>query len=154
MKLSKELCEVANRFCFAITVATSLILSGCDYDPLKKVNVSGTVTFDGGPCPGPGRVTFSPIEVAEGAPKRPAVGGFKADGSYEAMSFRPGDGLVPGTYMASVACFDSSKLSGSPSDDEFRNANYVSEDFKPVELIVEAGSGSIEFDIDVPKRVQ
>lgn len=136
----------------ALAISACTILPGCENDPLKKVQVRGTVTFDGGPCPEEGRVTFSPVEIPEGLPKRPAIGGFNTDGAYEAMSFRPGDGIVPGKYKVAVACFDSSKLSGAPSDAEYRNASYVSEDFEPLELVIEPGSSAITFDIDVAKR--
>lgn len=140
------------RMLIVVAIAACIALPGCENDPLKKVQVRGTVTFDGGPCPEAGRVTFSPIEIPEGLPKRPAVGGFQTDGTYEAMSFRPGDGLVPGKYKVAVACFDSSKLSGAPSDAEYRNASYVSENFVPLDLVVEPGSSDITFDIDVAKR--
>jgi len=143
---------VLRRQSFGAALAFCLVLAGCDSDPLQKVQVRGTVTFDGGPCPGAGRVTFSPIEVAAGLPVRPATGSFNADGVYAAMSFRPDDGLVPGKYLVGVACFDPSKLSGSPSDAEYHNASYVSEDFKPKVLVVEAGSGVMEFNLDVTKR--
>lgn len=133
-------------------VAIALIALGCQDDPLAKVRVHGIVTFDGGPCPAAGRVTFSPIEVANGAPRRPAAGVFETDGAYEAMSFRPGDGLIPGKYLVGVACFDPAKLSGAPSDQEFMAASYVADDFQPAELIVEPGSGPIEFNFDVPRR--
>jgi hypothetical protein len=125
---------------------------GCSRDPLQKVNVHGKVTFDGQACPGSGRLTFAPIEVAAGMPNRMGSGKFDTDGEYAASSFRPGDGLVPGRYNVGVACFDSSMLSGAPGDDEFRRASYVREDFKPPELVVESGSGPIEFNIDVPLR--
>ena len=95
------------------TVVSVAALAGCNHDPLKKVHVHGTVTFDGGTCPGAGRITFSPMEVAAGIPRRPASGKFQEDGKYDAMSFRPGDGLMPGKYSVGVACFDPSKLSGA-----------------------------------------
>ncbi len=142
----------SRRHSLGVVLVFCLVLAGCDSDPLQKVQVRGTVTFDGGPCPGAGGVTFSPIEAAEGLPVRPATGRFNADGVYAAMSFRPDDGLIPGKYLVGVACFDPAKLSGSPSDAEYHNASYVSEDYKPKELIVEAGSGTIEFNLDVPKR--
>ncbi len=135
------------------TVVSVTALAGCDYDPLKKVHVHGTVTFDGGTCPGAGRITFSPVEIAAGLPRRPASGKFQEDGKYEAMSFRPGDGLIPGKYSVGVACFDPSKLSGAPSDDEFRKASLVGKSFQPLELVVEPGSDSVEFNIDVPLRL-
>ena len=68
------------------------------------------------------------------------------------MSFRPGDGIVPGKYSVGVACFDPTMLSGAPGDAEYRKASLVDESFEALELIVEPGSGSIEFNIDVPKR--
>jgi hypothetical protein len=143
---------VPRSFYVGAIMAVSVGLPGCEHDPLQKVQVHGKVTFDGGACPGPGRVTFSPMEVPEGLPMRPGSGSFAADGAYQAMSFRPGDGLVPGKYQVGVACFDPSKLSGAPSDAEFRDASYVSEDFSPPELVVEPGSGVLEFNLDVPKR--
>jgi hypothetical protein len=135
---------------FAIVLFIPLV--GCNNDPLRKVSVHGTVTFDGEVCPGAGRVTFSPVEVAEGMPNRPAAGKFYEDGKYEAMSFRPGDGLVPGKYSVGVACFDPAKLSGAPGDDDYRKASLVGESFEPLELIIKAGSGPVEFNIDVPLR--
>lgn len=129
-----------------------IALLGCSKDPLQKVHVHGKVTFDGQACPGPGRVTFSPIEVAAGMPNRMGSGKFDTNGEYEATSFRPGDGLVPGRYKVGVACFDSSMLSGAPGDEEFLRASYVRESFQPPELVVEPGSGPIEFDLDVPLR--
>lgn len=131
---------------------TLLNLAGCNKDPLKKVEVHGTVTFDGQACPEQGRVVFSPIEIAEGLPKRPAFGKFGMDGRYEATSFRPGDGLVPGKYLVGVSCYDNSKVPGAPSDEDIKKASYVGEDFEALELIVEAGSSRVEFNIDVPKR--
>ncbi len=131
-----------------------LVPPGCGGDPLQKVKVQGTVTFDGGPCPGPGRVTFSPQKVADGFPMRIGRGKFQVDGKYQATSFQPGDGLVPGTYRVGVACFDASKLSGAPSDDEFRDASYVASDYEGEELVIEPGSAPITLNLDVPKRVR
>ena len=110
-------------------LVSSCLLCGCEGDPLKKVQVTGNVTFDGGACPGPGRITFTPTAVAEGLPRRPASGAFEVDGAYVATSFRPGDGIVPGTYLVSVACYEPSMLSGAPGDDRFRAASFVAEEF-------------------------
>src|SRR5690349_15978662 len=41
-----------------------VLFSGCKRgNGLPMVRVSGKVTFAGGPCPAPGNVTFTPIEV-------------------------------------------------------------------------------------------
>jgi len=125
---------------------------GCGGDGVRMVPVSGTVTFDGGPCPAPGRVTFSPVETAEGAPSRPAFGAFEEDGAYKVMSFRPGDGLFPGRYVVNVSCVDASKISNPPSDESYRRASYVAEGFEPKELVVEPRGGAVVFDFDVPRR--
>ncbi len=135
-----------------ILFALVFVSLGCKTDPLKKVQVTGKVTFDGKACPGPGRITFSPTEVAEGLPLRPASGEFQEDGIYTATSFRPGDGVVPGTYRVSVACYDASMLSGAPGDAEFKKASYVGDGFQSQELVIEPGSGPIEFNLDVPLR--
>lgn len=141
----------------SITVLTlagivSAALAGCNHDPLQKVQVTGTVTFDGGACPESGRVTFSPLEVAEGLPNRPASGSFGKDGKYRVYSFRPGDGVVPGRYSVSVSCFDPSKVSSVPNDAEILAASYVGHSFEPQELMIEAGSGTVTHDFDVPLR--
>lgn len=127
-------------------------IAGCNNDPLKKVHVSGVVTFDGQSCPDSGRVVFSPVEIPEGLPRRPAFGSFKQDGAYEATSFRPGDGLVPGKYLVGVTCYDNSMLPGAPSDADIARASYVAGDFEPIDFVVEPGSGSAELNIDVPLR--
>lgn len=131
-----------------VLVFTGLL--GCSPDPLQKVQVQGTVTFDGGACPERGRVTLSPLEVPDGLPMRPASGSFGTDGKYKVFSFRPGDGVVPGKYRVSISCFDPTKVSSVPSDAQIRAASYVGESFEPKELVVEAGSGTMEFDIDAP----
>ncbi len=143
---------VFRRAVIAAVLLVSCPFFGCKGDPLKKVQVTGKVTFDGGACPEPGRITFTPTAVAEGLPRRPASGAFEVDGAYVATSFRPGDGIVPGTYSVSVACYKASMLSGAPGDDRFRAASFVAEEFEPQELVVPAGSKPIQFDIDVPKR--
>lgn len=134
----------------ALAALSLFVFAGCDDNPM--VSVRGKVTFDGQACPGPGRIMFTPIEAAAGMPTRPASGAFSTDGVYEAGSFKPGDGLYPGRYQVGVACYDSSKLSGAPSDADFRKANYVSDNFQPPELLIEEGSAAMQFDLDVEKR--
>jgi hypothetical protein len=141
----------SNWYCTALLLLGASLF-GCNKDPLQKVEVHGTVTFDGKACPAAGRLTFSPIEVAAGLPNRLGFGKFETDGKYVATSFRPGDGLVPGRYSVGVACFNPAMLSSAPGDHEYRRASYVSESFQPQELVVEPGSGPVEFNLDVPLR--
>ena len=106
----------------------------------------------GRPVLPPGGLHSRRIKVAEGLPTRLGFGKFETDGNYIATSFRPGDGLVPGQYRVGVACFDPSMLSIAPGDHEYQRASYVKEGFQPQELVVEPGSGSVEYNVDVPLR--
>jgi hypothetical protein len=94
---------------------TCLMLSGCWNNLPKTIRVSGRVTFDGRPPPGPGTVYFLPQEAGEGFPSRPATGDFGADGQFRATTFEPGDGLMPGKYLMSVESWESPpNMSGNP----------------------------------------
>jgi len=90
-------------------------LSACGSNVPKTIRVSGRVTFDGQPPPGPGSVYFLPIEAAEGFPSRPATGDFDKDGHFKAKTFDPGDGLMPGKYILYVECWETPpNLEGKP----------------------------------------
>jgi hypothetical protein len=131
-------------------VGCALAAGGCDDSRLPLVPVSGVVTFDGGPCPGQGQVTFQPAEVEPGLPRRPAAGKFDRDGRYEATSFEPGDGLTPGRYKVVITCY--SGLPDPASSDPFGDINRVPADFQPEELVVAQGSDPIERNFDVPPK--
>ena len=129
-----------------------LLMSGCwGGNELGLVPVSGTITFSGGPPPAEGRITFSPTEVAPGKPRRPARGPFGTDGKFEAESFKPGDGLVPGTYKVGISCVKG-PYSDMASKEEIEALSYVPADFEPPNLVIEEGSGSVTYDLDVPKK--
>lgn len=74
------------------------VLSGCDGGP-GYVPVSGTVKFADGSVPQGevANVNFAP--VGEG---KAASGDIRADGSFELMSVKPGDGVLPGEYKVVV----------------------------------------------------
>jgi hypothetical protein len=131
--------------------AASLVAAvGCSggYDGL--VPVSGTVTFDGGPPPAGGFLSFVPIERAPGQPSRPARAVFQTDGAYEATSFQEGDGLFPGSYTVLVTC-NQGELDYSKKD-PFREASYVADDYEGQKLVVEDGSDEITLNIDAPLK--
>src|SRR5215213_2666404 len=81
-----------------------LPMLGCSGGNEGMIPVGGKITFDGSVPPAPGVVQFAPLELAEGRPKRTAIGQFSADGQYQASSFKPGDGLYPGKYFVTVIC--------------------------------------------------
>src|SRR5687768_5159019 len=114
---------------------------GCSGGYEGLIPVSGKVTFDGGPPPAAGVVTFMPLGRVEGKSTRPARAIFNTDGLFQAMSFREGDGVLPGQYNVTVSCnkgdVDYSKR------DPFNEVSYVAKDYKGQELTIEDGSDAI-----------
>lgn len=127
-----------------------VLVSGCD-EGLPTVPVFGTVTFAGGSPPARGTITFAPLEVAEGLPRRPGRGQFTPeDPAYEVRSFQPGDGLLPGRYAVTINCFTDKPNPAKP--ETFQTLNAVPNKWKPDELVIEAGSSAVEVNYDVPKK--
>ncbi|MBI2827112.1 MAG: hypothetical protein HYX69_20775 [Planctomycetia bacterium] len=124
-------------------------LFGCGAK-LATVPVHGKVTFNGGSCPAAGHITFSPLEVAAGMPRRPGSAQFDRDGCFKATSFAKGDGLLPGHYEVLISCFDGVPDASKPN--AFRDANFVPAAYKPERLIIEAGADPIEVRYDVPLK--
>jgi len=74
-------------------------LHGCGEDDGvgTRYPVRGTVTYKGQPVPN-GTVSF----MTEAKDGRSGGGGINPDGTYEASTVSPGDGLLPGRYKVSV----------------------------------------------------
>jgi hypothetical protein len=139
----------SGRLC-AIGVAAAT-LYGCrgGYD-FPMVPVRGQITFAGGSCPAAGNITFSPLEVEAGSPRRPGSAIFDKDGRFVITSFREGDGLIAGRYKVSITCF--SGLPDPSKPDPWGDVSYVPNDFHPPELVVERDSKPIELAYDVPAK--
>ena len=71
------------------------IAVGCGDGRPQRVPVSGKVLIDGAPLTR-GALRFNP---AEG---RVATGAIGADGTFELMTYEPGDGVVTGTHAVTV----------------------------------------------------
>jgi hypothetical protein len=126
------------------------LVLGCGKSGPGTVPVRGKVTFAGGLPPTNGTITFTPIKVQEGMPKRPGTAQFDKNGDFQAQSFKPGDGLFPGTYRPNVSCWMGNPDSNDPSS--FDRLNYVPKDFQPPDVVVDAKSGATEVTIDIPKK--
>ncbi|TWT94120.1 hypothetical protein Pla108_38320 [Botrimarina colliarenosi] len=145
---TKGLFDECLRYAMALTTGVCLIAIGCGGNGLPMIPVSGVVTFDGGPPPAGGRITFTPTEVLEGLPRRPGLGRFDSQGTFVVSSFRDGDGLVPGTYKVKVSC-----LRGLPDvsqRDSTASVSYVAPGYEPDPLVVEKDSRAMEVQFDVP----
>jgi hypothetical protein len=126
----------------------ALLLAGCGGSELPLVDVSGKVTFAGGPCPKPGSISFVP-ERPEGdsSLKRAGTARFNEDGVFDATSYEPGDGLLPGKYTAIIDCWE--RPPEQPQD--YQTLNHVPESYRP-EFEVPADQSSFEVNFDVPKK--
>lgn len=69
---------------------------GVKYPPTVKVR--GTVNYNGDPLTN-GTVTFTPMDQNEGRAAHAEIG---EDGTFVVSTFKPGDGIVAGTYAISV----------------------------------------------------
>jgi len=127
-------------------LAIWLLAGGCQKD-VGLVEVRGTITFSGGPCPAPGMIIFAPLEAASGENLRPASANFSTDGEFAATSFKPGDGLLPGTYRIRIQCWD------KPPHDFEPGISYLPEDYEPEHLVIESGTrGPIVLSYDIPPK--
>jgi hypothetical protein len=111
--------------------------------------VSGRVTFNGGPPPAVGHITYAlvPGTGAEGLPYRPGNAPFGADGQFVVTSFAEGDGLLPGSYTVRITC-----LSGPPSLGPLEGLSYVPLDWAPEKLVITGDEESVAVEYDVPPK--
>lgn len=117
------------------------VLCGCRGRGVQQVPVSGTVTLDGGPMPGPGTIYFTPVSATDGAPLRPSSAPFAADGRYVAGSFGEGGGLIPGSYKVAIHCWKiSPNMEGVPGE-SFIPQRYQSAGTSGLEFTVSSGGG-------------
>lgn len=125
-----------------------MLVIGCG-NPHGTVKVSGTVTVNGAPPPGPGTVTFTTVTAASGFPTRPAMAKFDTDGEYTTTSYEPGDGLIPGTYKVAVECYETPPNMEGKRVKSYIDAKYMNGETSGLELSVEPKSRPIKFDIDL-----
>lgn len=127
------------------------VLAGCGGSEMPMVPVSGTLTFNGGPPPARGAINFMLVDGTgkSGLPNRPGGATFGTDGKFVVSSYKQGDGLMPGTYTATVVCFVGSPSEADPSS--YARLSRVPEDYHP-ELIVQEGAEPIVVTLDVPEK--
>ena len=122
-------------------------LAGCGgSDRPKTVPISGRVSIDGQPPGEVGKVFFAPTQAASGYDKRPASGGFTADGKYRVMSWTPDDGLVPGHYVVSL-------MPGNPNATKIPQ-KYLQPVTSGLEVDVPVDHVKVEFDINLAHEVK
>ena len=100
-------------------------------------------------CQAAGDLTFVPVQVAAGFPTRPAKAEFNADGEYGAQSYKPGDGLYPGTYRVLVSCWEIPPTPDGPPGKSFIATRYQSRADSNLEVVVDATADHVEFPINL-----
>lgn len=141
----KQNCFGAIVFCFCIAI----VVSGCGPNGPKTIPVSGKITYDGGPWPKPGKLTFPCIVAAEGFSNRPGSAEFDVDGNFVAGSYRVGDGLLPGRYKVNVECWETPPA----MDESSPGKSYVPDDFQ-LEFEVKPTDTALTFLWDVPRPIR
>jgi hypothetical protein len=142
-------CKAARWWAVFPLAGAALVASlGCGGDGPETIPVHGKVTFGGGPPPAEGAVFFAPLSVEAGAQRRPGRARFGLDGAYEATSFEPGDGLVPGEYRVTVECWKTPPGMGGAGGTS--GVSFVGRGFEPPTLVVASDQDSVEFNLEVP----
>lgn len=135
--------------CLGGLATLCLLAIGCGPNRPETVRVKGRVTLGGGEWPAAGMIIFTPLEAAEGFPRRPGRAFFDRKGRFTVTTFSEGDGLIPGKYRAAVHC-------GEPVNDmdarakSYVPANYQSPARSGLELTVPPGSGTLNVEYDIP----
>ena len=128
------------------------IAIGCGSGLPQTVRVSGRVTFDGQSPPGPGTIYFLPQEAGPGFPSRPATGDFDKEGRFQAKTFEPGDGLMPGKYTMHVECYQTPpNMEGKPVKSHVPQ-KYQSAETSGFQLEITSNMGPQQVNLDIATR--
>ncbi len=97
------------------------VVSGCSDEPFDYIRAKGRITYeDGAPIPTEGglRLTFySEAPPVDGKYfPRPGSAMPDANGDFETMTMRPGDGLVPGRHQVTVSYMSRSTKDVLPTE--------------------------------------
>lgn len=144
----------AGRFVAWAILGVALLL-GCSRGRpgIEIVKAEGRVTVGGGPMPAAGRLLFLPQAVAGGGsearPSRPASATFAADGRFQATSWEPGDGLVPGAYAVVVECWQTPPTMDGPPAVSHVPAAYRAAETTPLTLDVPGGQKIVRAELDI-----
>lgn len=125
--------------------------SGCSKSPFDLAPVTGTVKYVDGTVPAAESrlIRFEPVATAGGpASHRPATAQVKPDGTFEAMTLKPGDGAMPGEYKVVLLFWKSHIKQDSVLPKEYGKAAST-----PLPVIsVKAGQKN-HFDLVIEKRL-
>lgn len=135
---------------FMLILAT-IFLCGCGPKMPDTIPVSGKVTCGGKEWPNPGMLYFAPKENSKGLLRRPATAKFAVDGTFEVTSFKPGDGLVQGTYIVTIECWKKTPSMQKPTGISAVPMKYQNQSTSDFIIDVDMTKPSIEINFDLLK---
>jgi hypothetical protein len=118
-----------------------LLLCGCGEKTDGLIPVSGTIKFADGTVP-IGESALIWFEATESGNKS-ASGTIEADGSFELMTFKPGDGVGPGKYKVVAKVYKSYREQTLAVPQQYADASAT-----PLEAIVDADNTHFDFVIE------
>lgn len=115
----------------SVLCAAPLIFWGCGGDSSDgrgTVMVTGVVKYNGTPVEN-ATVTLVPeAAVGPAGTRKGAFGRTAKDGTFKLITFKPGDGALPGKYKVMVSKFEASVGNGTEDSEE----NYVPPEEEPI----------------------
>jgi hypothetical protein len=126
---------------------------GCGSQHPEIVPVRGRVTLAGGAWPKHGMLIFLPQEPAAGMPRRAGQAPFDVDGRFSAQAFSGHDGLLPGTYMVRIECWEIPPgLTPTPAPKSYLPPAFLNAPGGNWTLQVEPGKAIVDLAYDVPSN--
>jgi len=128
----------------ATLISVAVTAAGCAGGP-ESAQVSGKVRFKDGSVPKGGVcvVQFNPASDTTAKIRKAASGEIHDDGSFEAFTRKPGDGVFLGKYDVTFAVWRSAMDSTSLIDDRYTKASTT-----PYHVTIDADVSDLMFEIE------
>lgn len=113
--------------------------------------MEGTITYGGGPWPGPGTLYFTPVDTANQQPIRPGWANFDTQGKFHATTLKEGDGLLPGQYLVALETFTTPWKMGEPKPKTLAPERFERPPTSGLTVTVMSKQRKVTVQWDVPK---
>lgn len=135
---------------FPVIALAYTAITGCNDGEKKMYKVGGRVTMNGDTMPAEGVVYFMPVNSQGNR----GVGAFGTDGRFRVTTWKPNDGLQPGSYNILVHCWKEKPI-GFGKGVSFVNRKYHNQDsaVSGLETVtISKATTDIAFDVSPPPQ--